>query len=155
MGVVLKSDYTMKLSEADLDEPGHTHATKYVSYESNATSTFVTTDSIAFKACDRWDFQVWAHAPVLENGWVLLGEPSKWVPVSNARFQDLTLNMDGNTASASVTARGPPGEAITVAWLAPGEFTKPLLANCVMPAGGAVNVRVSNASSTEFRCVAV
>jgi hypothetical protein len=98
---------------------------------------------------------VWAHAPVLENGWVLLGEPSKWVPVSNARFQDLVVITEGSTTSASVTARGPPGEAITVAWLAPGDYTKPLLANCVMPGGGTVNVRVSSASPTEFRCVAI
>jgi hypothetical protein len=154
MGADLKSDYTMHLSEADL-EVRHTNGTKYVSYEANSTNTISTADSIAYKACGRWDFQVWAHAPVLENGWVLLGEPSKWVPVSNARFQDLVVSTEGSTTAASVTARGPPGEAITVAWLVPGDYTKPLLANCVMPAGGTVNVRVSSASPTEFRCVAI
>jgi hypothetical protein len=38
--------------------------------------------TIALKACDKWDFQLHAVAPTLENGWTLLGEPSKWVPVS-------------------------------------------------------------------------
>ena len=64
-------------------------AGKYVHYEANATSTVSSTPTIALKACGKWDFQLHAVAPVLDNGWALLGEPSKWVPVSKARFDSL------------------------------------------------------------------
>jgi hypothetical protein len=75
----LKSDYTFSLeTDMNLSSSG-----KYVSYEANATGTLSMALTIPLKACDKWDFQVHAVAPTLENGWTLLGEPSKWVPVSN------------------------------------------------------------------------
>ena len=113
-------------------------------------------EKIAFKKCDRWDFQLWASAPVLANGWTLLGEPSKWVPVSSSRFEDLQVSSDGDTTSVSVTANGPPGETITVAWLKPGASStrnpSPMLVNCTIPAGGAVSVRVHSGTGTRM-CV--
>jgi len=48
-------------------------------------------------------------APTLPNGFTLLGEPDKWVPVSQARFQNLTYT-DGDAKAASVAAKGAAGE---------------------------------------------
>jgi hypothetical protein len=53
--------------------------------------------SITINACGSYDFQVYSIAPVLPNGWTLLGEPDKWVHVSSARFRD--LSYDGNGVS--------------------------------------------------------
>ena len=50
---------------------------------------------VSLNACGSYDFQVLTVAPLLPNGWALLGEPDKWVHVSNARFR--ALSYDGNT----------------------------------------------------------
>ena len=68
--------------------------------------------SFVIKACGKWDFQHHAVSPVLGNGWSLLGEQSKWVPVSAARFHGLTWWSDesddgtGAATGASVIATG-------------------------------------------------
>ena len=89
-------------------------------------------DSIGFKACGKSDFQHWAVAPVLGNGWALLGEQSKWVPVSAARFSELSWS---ETAGASVVATGDEGEEITVAWAKPGSSAEPVVVKCIIPRG--------------------
>jgi hypothetical protein len=81
MGADLKSDYTMHLSEADL-EVRHTNGTKYVSYEANEANTISTADSIAYKACGRWDFQSGRMPPFLRTAGccsasLLSGSPSQ------------------------------------------------------------------------------
>jgi hypothetical protein len=89
---------------------------------------------------------------VLGNGWALLGEPSKWVPVSAARFRDLEYDSTAGT-SCSVTAVGPEGEMIEVAWLKPGDTT-PTVVKCTIPRGSAVSVRIGTANP-EGSCVAL
>lgn len=97
LGAVLSNDRAVSYA-ADLNLAT---GRKYVAYEANTTSTVtVGADSIAFKECGKWDFQVWAIAPVLANsgsasGWTLLGEQSKWVPVSAARFSELGYGTCG------------------------------------------------------------
>ena len=144
--------------------------------EANATGTISRSPTIALKICDKWDFQLHAVAPVMvrrtqafplmicqwepqvlahtalivwqANGWALLGEPDKWVPVSNARFRDLAYESDGgpgDVTSASVTVVGVEGEDISVAWLAP-TATAPTVVVCTVARGSAVSVRVSTAS---------
>ena len=43
-------------------------------------------------------------------GWALIGETTKWVPVSNARITSVAYDM----SSVTVTAAGVSGEALTV-----------------------------------------
>lgn len=98
-------------------------------FEANQTSTVTTlsgADSISVKGWE-YDFEVHTVAPVLGNGWTLLGEPDKWVSVSSMRFQG--LGYDGN--NAAVTLVGAPGEVVTVNWLAPGAAT-PISVVCVV-----------------------
>ena len=62
---------------------------------------------------DENDFQVYYSAPLQNNGWALLGELQKWVPVSAARFTSLTVVGSDLHAACS----GSKGEEITV-WFA-------------------------------------
>jgi hypothetical protein len=75
------------------------------------------------------------------------------VVVSTARFTDLATATSGSDTSASVTAMGPEGETIEVAWLAPGSTT-PTIVKCVMPRGSAVSVQIGTAMK-EGQCVQV
>ena len=121
----------------------------YASYEANETDTMIMGDLLDLKACKMWDFQLVSSAPVLPNGWALLGEPSKWVAVSAARFRNLayfalpssTSNADATVAS--VTATGPEGEAIEVAWLSPAGVRT--VVSCEMPVGNTISVTISSA----------
>jgi hypothetical protein len=152
MGARLGADYTMQLSEAGLDSA----STAYFAYEANATGTFSTGGSIDFKkTASDWDFQVWAAAPALSTGWVLLGEQDKWVPVSNARFSNLQTEDIMGAKMASVTVRGGAGEKISVSWLPP-QSTTPLVVDCIIPEGHAVLVQVSTSSpGLVGKCVSV
>ena len=68
---------------------------------------------IALTPCGLADFALWHTAPVLSSGVALLGELMKWVPVSEARFEDVAV--DG--AGARATLRGSPSEAVSVSWV--------------------------------------
>ena len=111
------------------------------------------TGSLTLKACKKWDFQLWSLSPVLSSGWALLGETNKWVPVSKARFHDLATARNGKGSSVSVTAKGPEGEKISVAFLAPGATT-PTVVECTIPRGSSVSVRVGTANKAGS-CVAI
>ena len=148
MAAKLNADYTLSLEkDMELNSSAHVH------YEANATNSLAHTPTIVLKACDKWDFQLHAVAPTLPNGWTLLGEPSKWVPVSNARFRDLSYAKESSGTSVSVTAMGPSGENIEVAFLSPGGST-PTIVKCVIPDGSDVSIQISTASP-EGKCVAV
>jgi hypothetical protein len=67
------------------------------------------------KACGTADFQLYTLAPVLANGWVLLGEPDKWVTVSRQRFSNLTLT----NLTSGVNVTGGSGEQVIVHWRSP------------------------------------
>lgn len=75
------------------------------------------------------------------------------VLLSTARFKDLSTSTSGSDTSASVTALGPEGETVEVAWLAPGA-TSPTVVKCVMPQGSAVSVQIGT-TMKEGQCVQV
>lgn len=52
-----------------------------------------------------------------------------------------------------MTALGPEGETVEVAWLAPGATT-PTIVKCVMPHGSAVSVQIGT-TMKEGKCVQV
>eukprot|EP01047_Picozoa_sp_COSAG01_P005521 COSAG01_NODE_190_length_22595_cov_16.442301_7_plen_327_part_00 len=54
--------------------------------------------------------------PVLPNGWVFLGEPSKWVPTSGARFTAIDV---GSKARLKVSLRCAPAEVVGISALKP------------------------------------
>jgi len=142
LGATLAKDRAVAYG-ADLGLPA---GTAFVAYEANASSKVILGSSLQLSACGKWDFQLWAIAPILGNGWALLGEPSKWVPVSAARFSALSYVTQGSDTSASVVATGQVGEQIDVAWLAPGS-SEPTVVKCTIPGGSKVRVQVTTATS--------
>ena len=145
-------------SATDVDyaaDLGLTGASKYVAYESNGTDTLtIGASKLTIASCpSKSDFQIYAVAPVLPNGWTLIGEQGKWVPVSAARFSDLSFSSSGPESEASVIATGPEGEAIAVSWLAPGKTSRTVV-SCTIPQGSKVYVKVSTANPAG-ECIAV
>jgi hypothetical protein len=57
----------------------------------------------------------------MPNGWTLIGEQSKWVPVSAARFSQLAYATDGSSNTASVVIEGSFGEVVDVSWNSAGQ----------------------------------
>jgi hypothetical protein len=66
---------------------------------------------------DKRHWQLGVVVPVLSNGWALLGEPGKYVPLSPDRFAAV-LPADGGPG-IGVELLGAPGEAVTLAYVAP------------------------------------
>lgn len=106
----------------------------YRAWEANNTKVpqvFDATHPIKLPDTNKWTFNVWTIAPVLSNGWVLMGEAdSKWVAVSNDRFSNLIVLEN----SLLVDIEGEPGEIIEVFLLAPGSM-EVLSVSCTIPSG--------------------
>jgi len=110
---------------------------KAVYFEANTTASPKVFDSIDVPATDKSTFVLYTVAPVLSNGWTLLGETSKWVSASNDRLAEISADADG----VSATVRGAPDEAVTLAFLAPGDATI-WSVECVVPDAGTVTFRM-------------
>eukprot|EP00656_Telonema_subtile_P056933 TRINITY_DN9247_c0_g5_i1.p1 TRINITY_DN9247_c0_g5~~TRINITY_DN9247_c0_g5_i1.p1 ORF type:complete len:792 (-),score=169.10 TRINITY_DN9247_c0_g5_i1:182-2557(-) len=149
LGANLKQDYTVKLSELEL-RPG---VAQWVAYEVNTTDKVsVATSGIDFKACGKWDFQVFALAAVDQaSGLAFLGEVAKWVPVSGARFSDLQFSHGAGSSTASVLAKGTVGEKITFSWAQAGTEAEVVSKDCVFPDSGSILVRAFK-NATFFGC---
>lgn len=131
----------------DLSQLNYAPSQQLAVFEANITSSvavFKATDSITVSGWE-YDFEVHTIAPVLGNGWTLLGEPDKWVSVSSMRFQ--SLSYDGNTAA--VTVLGAPEEVVTVNWLAPGAST-PISVVCVITESLSSRVEVPSATCSHL-----
>jgi hypothetical protein len=88
-------------------------------------------------ACGLLDFGLIHTAPVFGNGWALLGELDKWVPVSEARFSDVTC--DGISASVTVTGSAEEIVAVTFYDTAAGKASS---ITCIIPSSGRATVSV-------------
>jgi hypothetical protein len=119
--------------------------------------------TLQIEACGLRDFQLWTVAPVLPNGWALLGEPGKWVRVSRQRFSGLEVataaarqaghsgvttaaGVDAASANGTVTihVQGGSGEPVTVDLMAPGG--KLVRIQCELPQSGKATVVVEAAA---------
>ena len=65
------------------------------------------------------DFQIYYTSPVVRNGWALLGELDKWVPASEFRFVDASVDGDDLVA----TCMGSAGETVKVSFAKGGKVT--------------------------------
>ena len=87
--------------------------------------------------CGKADFQYWNIAPVLDNGWALLGELNKILPVSETRFLSIEIR-DPVKQQYLVVLRGVAGETVPVT-LYDSKEKKIMTVSCtVSPAGTAV-----------------
>ena len=83
---------------------------------------------------------MWHTAPVHANGWALLGELSKYVPVSEARVQ--SLEVAG--AALFVAVRGQAGEAVPLVFWDSAQGRATTVA-CVLDAAGRATASVPDA----------
>ncbi len=111
-----------------------------VAYSLNTTSLDISTltvqpfsasNSFTVPACKETDFQVWHTAPVFSNGWALLGELTKWVPVAEARISSVSVS----DADVIVNLMGEAGENVPLTFYNPGTSNTTTLA-CVLDAAG-------------------
>ena len=132
--------------------PLSSHADAIIAYALNTTTLdptslvtqlFSATSPILLFACGLIDFQLWHTAPIFQNGWSLLGEVSKWVPVSEARFFDIGSDEFG----AHANVRGQAGELVSLSWRKPDGtiFVSP----CILNESGVAIIAVS---ATAFSC---
>jgi hypothetical protein len=119
-------------------------------------STFSTSAPIAVSARgDMKELQLWVAAPVLENGWTLLGERDKVVPVAAQRivsFETLQVGTggDGDGAAVVVELMGAENESVTMDFARPGHSNTVLTATCNMGVSGRVRLTVP-AGGTDAR----
>jgi hypothetical protein len=88
-----------------------------ISYTLNTTSLDISTLTVApfdathgipIPACGEIDFVVYHTAPVFDNGWSILGELTKWVPMAEARTRSISTSSSG----IAVLLNGEPGEYV-------------------------------------------
>lgn len=105
------------------------------------------TVGVALAANDRVDFELLHASPVLPNGWSLLGETSKWVPVTSQRVVSIALA----DKAVEVAVRGVDGEAVSLSFAFSAEVAagKRLLAGtrlavttttCILPESGMARI---------------
>jgi hypothetical protein len=115
-----------------------------------APTTAVAIDGAAgvpLAANDRADFELLHASPVLPNGWALLGEAAKWVPVTSQRVASVTQAG----ATLEVVVRGTVGEAVSLSFafsahvaagqrLEAGTRLAAATATCTLPQSGKVRI---------------
>lgn len=94
-------------------------------------------------APDPHDWRLFHVAPVFANGWALLGEAAKLVPVSVLR----TASVAPTAAGVQVGLRGEPGEAVTLSFAKPASASTwtVVAASCTLPASGAATLTIDAA----------
>ena len=89
---------------------------------------------------DRAQWGLWNAAPILLNGYALLGEVDKYVACSPARFTDVRLG--GGGAGVGVTLAGAPGEALRVAFVRPGASPAVVVQQLALDGSGQLRVEL-------------
>lgn len=84
---------------------------------SSNPATFDQSHPINLSVCGRSDFGLWHIAPRLVNGWVLLGEMDKLVPVSEQRIRAVATTG----TEVIVELVGVPGEQVSISFWNPSE----------------------------------
>jgi len=116
IAIGLKENFSLLPSMLPLDLSSSFSYVAYKGYgdSTNVTLTGVFSESkpITIPSCLYSDFQLWHTAPVLSNGISLLGEMSKWVPISQQRIYSINISPN----SVSVSIRGAAGEIVKLAF---------------------------------------
>ena len=163
----LKSAHKLELRELELGKEGG--AADYVAFEANSTEVTPLVQApplspaIPLKVSGKWDFEVWALSPWdrAASGFALLGETDKRVPVSAARFSQLSYSLSSTTDAsgtaqptyeASVVAKGTYSETVSLAWAwgtdihkAPQRVTQA----CTLPSNGIVRFTMAYSTHTK------
>lgn len=85
----LEELFALTYKETDLGMVAYSLNTTSLDLSTLTVQSFGSSNGIPLSACKETDFQVWHTAPVFSNGWALLGELNKWVPVAEARISSI------------------------------------------------------------------
>lgn len=105
----LSSNYTMHANE--LPPSRHTKPRtafpKSLAFtytlDGQVRNTMTFTDTLSFPTTTTTDFHYWGLAPIWNNGWALLGELNKIIPISETRITNiLNVGMDYLVSIAGV-----------------------------------------------------
>jgi hypothetical protein len=102
-----------------------------------AVAPFDAASPIRLRPCGLADFQLVHTAPVWPNGWALLGDLTKYVPVAEARF----ANAAAGDGGASVDVVGAPGEVVAVTFYDTSS-NAPTTVTCTLPDAGVATAAV-------------
>jgi len=139
----LKTEYNLSLTEIlSLDGRGAKCASK-VAYSVYSVPTVdfnltklqvmdLAEEHVSLSVTDMTSMDIYHLAPRLPNGWTVLGEMGKWVPVSEQRMVSVTWT----TESVTVVLSGAPGERLQLSFVAPD--ARILHGRCTVGADGRV-----------------
>jgi hypothetical protein len=116
----LTTNYDLYPSEAYISDSSENYiAVKYIggSYKVDLSSAQIwnTTSPLPLVSRNEADFQVWYASPVLSNGMSVIGDISKWVPMSSQRY----YLFDYTEKLVTVGLEGSPGEIVITSFYLP------------------------------------
>ena len=97
--------------------------------------------------CDRTDFKLYHTVPLLGNGWGLVGETSKWIPVSPVRVRSVATSGGGPGAPVTLQLAGAAGESITFRFAFKGQVHA---VECVFGATGTLTMTPSGCTGSPW-----
>ncbi|CAK8679724.1 unnamed protein product [Clavelina lepadiformis] len=148
-GIVLAAQlttkgYKLKPSSMYLDEvnPGDTSYVIYQGHPDQQNAGILSpSSSIEIPICETKDFQLWYASPLIkisENTTIaILGERSKWVPVSSRRIRSIEVKGD----NLLVDIVGKPGEMVAMDFMFNSKYST---VSCAIPSDGVVRVSANS-----------
>ncbi len=143
--------FTLAPADVGLHDGGsHNYLTysRHIFYEPPVPTTFSVAKPIAVSARPSGELQMWVAVPILENGWAILGERNKVVPIAAQRivsFETTSGSGSGN-GTLSVELVGAANESVTLDFAKPDRSTV-VSATCYMGRSGRVRLVVSDTSA--------
>ena len=120
MAADITEEYTLVPTELPMFNGNVNNGLIYQSLIGDGTIThidhFNATNPLKVPVCGKKDFQTWTIAPVLtdESSWVILGETSKFIKMSEQRIGDIVLSNN----VIIIHLFGVPQEVVTIAAIA-------------------------------------
>ena len=109
---LLREPYPLALEELAQNDGQGDHSLETVvvdnAEDAKPTTATVLKGPLALPTCDRTDFKLFHTVPMLPNGWGLVGETAKWIPISTARIRSVsysTASDSEDSAAAPVTVQ--------------------------------------------------
>eukprot|EP00026_Physarum_polycephalum_P002700 Phypoly_transcript_02708.p1 GENE.Phypoly_transcript_02708~~Phypoly_transcript_02708.p1 ORF type:complete len:605 (+),score=75.81 Phypoly_transcript_02708:816-2630(+) len=133
-GAQLTASYNFLTSDLLLPFSG-----QYVAFLFNSTDdkdiklvNFDTSTPLQIPAGSTYgDAYYWIASPVLDNGWVFLGETDKYITVSKQRFKSVTTT----NSNVQIELAGEPGEQVTLSFVPPHSMTAQIYQCTISPSG--------------------
>ena len=138
LSAVFRDDDTVRQPSTDTYAVFESNLTRHAN--SSAVRTVPSTGALLLPVSDKVNFTVISLAPVTSSGWALLGELSKWVPVAEARFGNVTAA--GGELEVEVV--GSEGETVEISFWKAGHDI--VTVTCTL--GVSARARVSTASAS-------